>query len=87
MLVVSDQYIIESVKKGKFLTGDEIDENDNIDCTYQTIIRYYGSIHQFRFKCMCEVMGWTDEDLNDIFEHYDENVESMLEKRRKYRIA
>lgn len=85
--IISDQYIAESLKEGRFLNSREIDENDNIDCTYNTIVHNFDDIENFRFRCMCEMAVWTKSDLKSFMEHMELNTKFNRNHPSEYRIV
>jgi len=83
---VSDQYIIESLKKGDFLSTTEIDNNENIDSTSSTIINNFGSLSSFQFSCMCEVATWTLKDIDEFMKSYEIETKWGRNRPSNYRI-
>ena len=82
---IIENYIAESLKKGRFLSAAEIDENENIDCSYHTIKNNFEGVNKFRFQCMCEMAVWSKEDLKEFMEQYDLQDKFRRNHPREYR--
>lgn len=84
---MADQYIIESLLEGRFLTATEVDGNENLSYTAQTVRNHFGSFETFRFRCMCEVMTWEEQDIDGVVENHGYNVSQIRKQQRKHRTA
>lgn len=68
---IAESYMAASLKKGSFLSIEEIRERDAIVCSYPTILSHFDSINNLRFACMCEMATWGSDDLRHFMEQYE----------------